>query len=271
MFGLVILIILGIIAYIIYKKHIKTVKCGSNIDEYDHAIIIGGSIGGMVTAAYLSKYFKQITIIESDDVLNDTLMKSTSDKILDYRCNLESPTSLGRSGVSQIYQLHVIEGEGYKILQEIIPDLEKKLFSEYNIRTYSLKNETRLTINGLLLNHDLTEDIKWLGMDRFTLETILRKEFCLEFKNKIQWKSNSRVIQLIVDQSLNIVKGVKYRCKQNNDSSLFDIYGDFIIDCSGRNSSSIKAPPTPKPISAQVHSNCLKFSEYVGAVIERLW
>jgi hypothetical protein len=47
-------------------------------------------------------------------------------------------------------------------------------------------------------------------------------------------------MQLIVDQSLNIVKGVKYRCKKNVDTSLFDLYGDFIIDCSGRNSSSIK-------------------------------
>jgi len=32
----------------IYKKYIKST---SNIREYDHAIIIGGSIGGMVTAA----------------------------------------------------------------------------------------------------------------------------------------------------------------------------------------------------------------------------
>ncbi len=91
------------IAYIIYKKRNKSVRSGSNIHQYDHAIILGGIIGGMVTAAYLSKYFKQITIIESDDVLNDTLMKSTSNELLDYRCRLESPTSLGRSGVSQMY------------------------------------------------------------------------------------------------------------------------------------------------------------------------
>ncbi|CAF4919120.1 unnamed protein product, partial [Rotaria magnacalcarata] len=57
---------------------------------------MGGSIGGMITAAYLSKYFKRITIIESDDVVSDTLLKSTPQDILDYRCRLESPTSLGR-------------------------------------------------------------------------------------------------------------------------------------------------------------------------------
>jgi hypothetical protein len=128
MFDLVISIILVLIAYIIYKKRNKSVRSESNIHQHDHAIILGGSIGGMITAAYLSKYFKRITIIESDDVLNDTLMKYTPDELLDYRCRLESPTSLERSGVSQTYQLHVLQDEGYKILREIFPQLENKLF-----------------------------------------------------------------------------------------------------------------------------------------------
>ncbi|CAF4657870.1 unnamed protein product, partial [Rotaria magnacalcarata] len=55
---------------------------------HDHVIIIGGSIGGMMIAACLSKYFKRITIIESDDVLNETLHKSTPDQIFDYHCRL---------------------------------------------------------------------------------------------------------------------------------------------------------------------------------------
>ncbi|CAF4743246.1 unnamed protein product, partial [Rotaria sp. Silwood2] len=90
----------------------------------------------MATAAYLSKYFKRITIIESDDVLNDVFMKSTPSEILDYRCRLESPTSLGRSG--------------------------DKLFNEYGVRTYSLKTDLRLAASGIILNQDLTEDFDWL-------------------------------------------------------------------------------------------------------------
>jgi hypothetical protein len=132
---------------------------------------MGGSIGGMIAAGYLSKYFKRITIIELDDVLNDTLMKNTSDKIFDYRCCLESPTSLGRSDVPQIYQLHLLIGEGYKILQEIFPDIENKLITVYNNRNYSLKTESQITINGVLLNQDL----KWFDIDRFTLETFFTK------------------------------------------------------------------------------------------------
>ncbi|CAF1239711.1 unnamed protein product [Rotaria sordida] len=150
-------------------------------------------------------------------------MKSTSSEILDYRCRCESPTSLGRSGVSQIYQVHGLHSEGYKIILGLFPQLKDKLFNEYDVRTYSLKIESRLMTGNILLNQDLTEDFDWLGIDRFTLEIVLRKE-----------------LYLIVDQSLNIVKGIKYRSKKNIHSSSFDMYGDFIIDCTGRNTSSPK-------------------------------
>ncbi len=39
---------------------------------------------------------------------------------------------------------------------------------------------------------------------------------------------------------MNIVKEIKYKCKQNIGALPIDMYGDFIIDCSGRNSSSNK-------------------------------
>ncbi|CAF3949802.1 unnamed protein product, partial [Rotaria sp. Silwood1] len=167
-------------------------------------------------------------------------MKSTPNQLLDYRCRLASPTSLGRSGVSQMYHSHVLAGEGYIILQELFPQLKDKLLNEYDVRDYSLKTECRFVVNGFVLNQDLTEDFLWLGIDRFTLETVMRKELCLQYGNQIEWKCNSRVVQLIVDQSLNIVKGIKYRQKHHVDSSSIDLYGDFIIDCTGRNTSSVK-------------------------------
>ncbi|CAF3941830.1 unnamed protein product [Rotaria sordida] len=233
-------IISVISSYIVQKKYRKKVQFVSNIPEYDHAIIIGGSFGGMVTAAYLSKYFKRITIIESDDVLNDTFNKSTPSEILDYRCHLESPTSIGRSGVSQIYQPHTVAREGFNILQKLFPHLKDKLINEYDIRSYSLKNDARLVINGILFNQNLTDDFECLGIDRFTLEIALRKELCLQYGKQIEWICNARAIQLIVDQSANTVQGVKYRLKHNIGSSSLNIYGNFIVDCTGRNTSSTK-------------------------------
>ena len=259
MYWLVVAIGLGVIAYIFCKRSNSSKACSSNVPQYDHAVIIGGSVGGMVTAAYLTKHFRRITIIESDDVLSDALMKSKPSELLDYRCQLESPMSVGRSGVPQIYQLHIIEGEGHKIMRELFPRLDDKLCHEHGISIYSLKKELRLSVNGVLLNQNLTEDFQWLGADRFTLETVLRRELCTQYGNQIEWKSNSRVTQLIVDQASNIVQGVRYRRRKTGGSSSLDIYSDFIVDCSGRNSSStkwLKESLNLNVPSVQIHFGC---------------
>ncbi|CAF5205691.1 unnamed protein product, partial [Rotaria magnacalcarata] len=143
-----------------HKKNEKKVQPTSNIPEYGYAIIIGGSFSAMATAAYLSKHFKRITIIESDDVLNDTFIESTPAELLNYHCRLESPTSIGRSGVSQIYQIHILAGEGFKILKELFPELADKLITQYGVRRNSLKNEAKYIINGVLINQNLTDDIE---------------------------------------------------------------------------------------------------------------
>ncbi|CAF0847002.1 unnamed protein product [Adineta steineri] len=210
------------------------------MEKHDHAIIMGGSIAGMTTAAYLSKYFKRITIIESDDVLNDILMKSTPDELLEYRCNLKNANSLGRAGVSQSYQIHVLQGQGSKILFELFPNLKNKLLNIYGAKIASLNNEFRFAIGDVLLNKNLTEDLSWFCIDRFTLETVLRRELCLQYNNQqIQWLSNTKVTQLIVNQSTNSVHGVQYRSKLNSTEQI-DMYADFIIDCTGRHTSSLK-------------------------------
>jgi 2-polyprenyl-6-methoxyphenol hydroxylase-like FAD-dependent oxidoreductase len=208
--------------------------------KYDHAIILGGSIAGMTTAAYLTNYFKRVTIIESDDVLNEILMTCTPDELLEYRCNLKNSNSIGRSGVSQIYQIHVLQGEGRRILFELFPNLKTKLINQYGAHISSLKTQFRFTIGNILLNSNLTEDLYWFCIDRFTLETILRRELCLQFnQQQIQWICNTRVIQLIVNQTTNSVQGVKCRSKENPDL-LEDVHGDLIVDCTGRHTSAIK-------------------------------
>ena len=121
--------------------------------------------------------------------------------------------------------------------------LENKLLNEYNAYICSLKNNFRFIIGNILLNKYLTEDLYWFCIDRFTLEIILRKELCLQFnQQQIQWITNTKVIQLISNQLTNTVQGVKCRLKEKHTNLLLlkDIYGDFIIDCSGRYSSSVK-------------------------------
>ncbi|CAM4916360.1 unnamed protein product [Rotaria socialis] len=100
------------------------------------------------------------------------------------------------------------------------------------------QDEMRAQITARSWLQNLIKDIEWLGIDRFTLETAMRKELCLQFGNQTEWITNARLVELIADRSANVVHGTKYRLKDS--SSSLDIYGNFIIDCTGRNTSSTK-------------------------------
>ena len=223
--------------FIIYLFLSKTRS--KRLDEkYDHAIILGGSIAGMTTAAYLTKYFHRITIIETDDVLNDIHSNSTPEQLLEYRCSLKNSNSLGRKGVTQNYQIHVLQGEGAQILFELFPKLKMKLLNEYQAMICSLNKHFRFVIGDVLLNQNITEDLSWFCIDRFTLEIVLRREFLDQLKHEnIQWLCNTKVMDLIINQKTNSIEGIQYR---SNDQKIENMFGDFVIDCTGRYSSSSK-------------------------------
>ncbi|MEY2831732.1 MAG: hypothetical protein RLZZ574_990 [Cyanobacteriota bacterium] len=72
------------------------------------AIVIGGSIAGLLSARVLADYFQQVLILE-----RDTLP--------------ETPEA--RRGVPQSVQPHVLFTKGYRILGEFFPDVAEQLQS----------------------------------------------------------------------------------------------------------------------------------------------
>ena len=72
----------------------------------DRAIVIGGSIAGLLSARILSEYFQQVIILDRDKL---------------------PQTSEARRGVPQSVQPHVLLTKGYRILAEFFPDLPQQL------------------------------------------------------------------------------------------------------------------------------------------------
>jgi 2-polyprenyl-6-methoxyphenol hydroxylase-like FAD-dependent oxidoreductase len=70
------------------------------------AVVIGGSIAGLLAARVLLNHFEQVTLVECD------------------RFPLE-PTP--RPGVPQANQVHVILTQGQRILEQLFPDLKDEL------------------------------------------------------------------------------------------------------------------------------------------------
>lgn len=73
-----------------------------------HAVVIGGSIAGLLAARVLSDHFEQVTVIERDELTDDA-----------------EP----RKGVPQGRHVHLLQAGGAVVLMELFPDLFPMLSS----------------------------------------------------------------------------------------------------------------------------------------------
>lgn len=90
-----------------------------------HAIILGGSIAGLLAARALSEHFQQVTIIEKDK--------------LDWG---QTP----RKGVPQGHQLHIVLARGLQIMESYFPGFTAELAD-----------------GGAVVSDDLALDLRWFA------------------------------------------------------------------------------------------------------------
>ncbi|SHO43705.1 2-polyprenyl-6-methoxyphenol hydroxylase-like oxidoreductase [Nitrosotalea sinensis] len=176
------------------------------IMERKHALVIGGSISGLVSAQILAKYFEIVTIIEKDDIKSSDV----------------------RNGTPQANHIHTLLVKGKQVLSEIFPELEKEMM------------ESGALGLDYILNGQYFIDGYWTprfssGLDsyfssRTLFEFTIRKQ--VEKNNKIQFM-NGLVTGLVTDNN----KHVSVKIKSGKDFSSEQIlHGDIVVDASGRNS-----------------------------------
>src|SRR5947207_3929845 len=76
---------------------------------FEHAVVIGGSMAGLLAARVLSEHFEHVTIVERDRIPNE-------------------PTP--RKGVPQGQHGHILQLKGTAVLRELFPDLFPKMAQE---------------------------------------------------------------------------------------------------------------------------------------------
>ena len=72
----------------------------------EKAIVIGGSIAGLLAARVLSDHFEDVILIEKDNYLEDNKI---------------------RNGTPQANHIHILLAKGREILEDFFPELEKDL------------------------------------------------------------------------------------------------------------------------------------------------
>ena len=188
------------------------------------AVVIGGSIAGLLSARVLVDYFQQVIILERD-------------------CLPATPQA--RRGVPQSVQPHVLLTKGYRILNEFFPGIGEQL-ERNGALSIDWATEFQHYVDGHwnVKAHQPT-DIVSVTCSRYLLEWTLRQE--LVKLPRIEFLEQSKVVSLIYDRPSDRITGVKlYSAEQ--------VTADLVVDASGRSSSAaqwleeITQTPTPETL-----------------------
>ena len=169
--------------------------------KLDKAVVIGGSIAGLLTARVLSEYFQEVIIIEKDKYENDKSI---------------------RKGTPQANHIHILLVKGKEILLNFFPDLEKELVKKgankidfLNDSRYRLPSGWAPKFNSGIITFTCT---------RTLLENTIRNQILKISKIKIQ--EGKEITSFVLKKS----NKISIKTKENEE-----IHGELIVDCTGRN------------------------------------
>jgi 2-polyprenyl-6-methoxyphenol hydroxylase-like FAD-dependent oxidoreductase len=176
------------------------------------AIVIGGSIAGLLAAHILTSHFEQVTIIERDHY----------------------PEEPGfRPGTPQSRHVHIFLIRGVQILEEFFPGFKEKLMGKGALSVDMLKDNRVRVFSG------------WLPRETSHLHTIACTRYLVEWQIRQEVLSNSRiqvieghdVIGLLCDNEQNIA-GVQFRARSQHATTEEPsiLPGELVVDASGRDS-----------------------------------
>lgn len=175
------------------------------------AIVIGGSIAGLLASRVLSDFYDRVIILDRD------------------RLPL---TPQPRRGVPQSVQPHVLFTQGYRILEDFFPHIGKDLQAagavpidwgrEFHYFNQGAWNATTDGESGLVS----------FTCTRPLLEATIRQR--LQQRDNIELQSNRRVIGLEGDANSQEVSGVRFTTPEHPEPQTAK--ADLIVDASGRGS-----------------------------------
>ncbi|MHA7584051.1 FAD-dependent oxidoreductase [Paenibacillus vandeheii] len=185
-------------------------KCNQN--QREKAIVIGGGIAGLLAARVLASHYREVIIIERDELPQE-------------------PTS--RPGAPQSFHPHRVLPRGNMIMERYFPGYAEELLAQ---GAHSTENEKMsiCTPHGYI---EATFPIKNPTSSRALLEWTLRQRV-LQIPN-VQFRTKQEVTALKTSADHKRVTGV--RIKERSEQKLEGTEAaDFVVETSGRSSKLIK-------------------------------
>lgn len=191
------------------KHATKNPNTKSKKQLYNHAIVVGGSIGGLLAAHVLADYFTKVTIIERD----------TQEE-----ANQPKP----RKGVPQGGNTHAITTKALRILNEFFPQLYAFL-AQYHVYPIAILQKSHFYFGDWM--PVIESKLISCYMTRPLLEYCIRV-FIQENKN-ITCLYGQTVQGILTNKARDHIEGIVIADENNLKTEL---HADLIVDASGRRS-----------------------------------
>jgi 2-polyprenyl-6-methoxyphenol hydroxylase-like FAD-dependent oxidoreductase len=180
-----------------------------------HALVIGGSMAGLLTGRILANHFDQVTIIERD-----------------YYPKEPAP----RRGVPQSGHFHILLSRGRKILEQLFPGLQDELVAAGAPLLTPQKETVWFSPAGWAIH--FTPDRTGFVSSRDLLDWTIRRRLA-SFAN-VRFLEGTRVTGLLANSEHTGVAGAVVRfCDKADSTEEKSLYADLVVDASGKVS---KAP-----------------------------
>jgi 2-polyprenyl-6-methoxyphenol hydroxylase-like FAD-dependent oxidoreductase len=193
------------------------------ISERNHAIVIGGSMAGLLAARVLSDYYRVVTVVERD------AFPAGPDN---------------RRGVPQGRHTHGLLAGGRAVLENFFPGISESLLDQGSI-TGDIAHDCRWFFEGACLSRTMS-NLSGLFVTRPLLEAEVRNRvFALP---NVRRRDNTAVEALAADARGERITGVKF----GPDT----LSADLVVDATGRGSRTprwLESLGYEKPVEETVH------------------
>ncbi|MEO0373293.1 MAG: monooxygenase [Cyanobacteria bacterium P01_A01_bin.17] len=178
----------------------------------EHAIVIGGSIAGLLATKVVSKIFNRVTLIDRDPL----------------------PLSpQPRRGVPQSVQPHVLFTRGFQIMEQHFPGLGKSLAAAGAV-TIDWGREFHLfSLGDWNATFEGESQLKSVTCSRYLLETVVRQQVAK--LSNVQFLDACKVQGLLIAEDSSAIQGVCYQRLEDNKQATLS--AQLVVNASGRGSS----------------------------------
>ena len=183
----------------------------NNTNLTGHAIVIGGSIAGMLTARVLTNHFARVTVIERDELP-------------------DSPAF--RKGAPHGRHAHGLLVRGQQIMETLFPGLTEELWAQGAI-PINMGSELSLTIGGAPVKPFATELVV-TASSRPLLEHAIYSR--LRRLPQVHFLVGQDVAGLCTDEANRRVTGVRLLRRGETGRPEEELAADLVVDASGRGS-----------------------------------